>query len=416
MAVRLAAGTYAGVYVTAKITLSTMSFSEEASEVESDTFGEELPDSPLDEATAFAIEQRQKQADDPELFQHSLLEPDEIRLLEILPDTSEPFFHFGFKIWKRKDAPPYSAISYVWGSDEPTCQIFLHDKIFRIRENLAACLSSVIKRKNLESELDFNGMPFEDHLWIDAICINQSQILERNEQVRCMDKIYAGAKSVLAWLGSAFEPGVGLLGSRDGSDFWIDNLNYLANRPYWSRMWVVQEFTLAKMVFIACGRHWIEVADFFCNIPHWNCPYAALAFERFGQAKAKLSLGELLSTYGYKQCTDPRDRIYALLGCMEDSERRSLEQYLPDYNLTYYETVVIAQAHMRHFQVIDSPTQNHLVRELDEEAAAKILTVSAILYQLIRDTNLFSEARRKRTQIQSQNVQRKARTSAVTVC
>ncbi|KAF2830838.1 HET-domain-containing protein, partial [Ophiobolus disseminans] len=38
-------------------------------------------------------------------------------------------------------------------------------------------------------------------LWIDAICINQSDLLERNHQVAQMRDVYTKAESVIAWLG-----------------------------------------------------------------------------------------------------------------------------------------------------------------------------------------------------------------------
>lgn len=392
-----------------------MSLSEDEADSGPEAFVDMILVSPLDEATSLATDQVRTAQHDSELFQHSQIEPGEIRLLKILPDTSEPFFHFDFKVFKRNNAPPYSAISYVWGSDEPTYQIFLQDKVFRIRENLLACLSSVIMRKSPHGGLYKDRIFLEDHLWIDAICIDQSQMAERNEQVRCMDEIFTSATSVLAWLGTTFEPHVGPLRSNADGNFWSDNIHYLANRPYWSRMWVVQEFTLAKTVFIGCGRHWISVTDFFFMIPHWSDPHAASAFERFRRPVVKLSLNELLARYGYRHCTDPRDRIYALLGCMEDAERRSLEQYLPDYNLTYYESVIVAHAHTRHFLKSGPPAHDHLLQELDYEAAEALINVSGILYQLIRDADVFSDMRKQKAQIQSQSIPRRARRSLTMV-
>lgn len=396
-----------------------MSFSEDEAEDVKNAFDDETLISPLDEATSLTVDRARMVEDDTDVFRHVTIEPGEIRLLQILPDTCEPFFHFGFKVFKRYLAPRYSAISYVWGSDEPKCQIFLHDKMFLIRENLLACLSSMINRKNLNSELydaDTGSIHFEDHLWIDAICIDQSQTTERNEQVRSMDEIYTRATSVLAWLGTTFEPNVGPLRTDAKGDFWSQNIHYLANRPYWSRMWIVQEFTLAKTVFIGCGRHWISEADFFVRIPHRIDPYAAFAFRGVIGSAFKLSLKDLLARYGYRHCTDPRDRIYALLGCIEDPERRSLEQYLPDYNLTYYETVIVAHAHSRHFLENEPPAHDHLLRELDHEAAEALLNVSGVLYQLLRDSDVFSESREQNAQIQSQSIQRKARRSVAMVC
>jgi len=56
--------------------------------------------------------------------------------------------------------------------------------------------------KNLESFLQHARVPFSGlMLWIDALCINQQSIEERNHQVLLMGKIYAGARKVIVWLG-----------------------------------------------------------------------------------------------------------------------------------------------------------------------------------------------------------------------
>jgi hypothetical protein len=41
--------------------------------------------------------------------------------------------------------------------------------------------------------------------WVDALCINQEDVAEKNCQVGMMGEIYAGAELVIAWLGSATE-------------------------------------------------------------------------------------------------------------------------------------------------------------------------------------------------------------------
>ncbi|KAF8849427.1 HET-domain-containing protein, partial [Acephala macrosclerotiorum] len=84
----------------------------------------------------------------------------------------------------------YEALSYEWGSSQDTTHsILLNDQSFLIRHNLWQALRA------LRSETE------ERVLWVDAICINQEDVLERNHQVEMMGDIYRLANEVLIWLG-----------------------------------------------------------------------------------------------------------------------------------------------------------------------------------------------------------------------
>ncbi|KAF2033268.1 HET-domain-containing protein, partial [Setomelanomma holmii] len=84
---------------------------------------------------------------------------------------------------------PYSCLSYVWGSEEPECVIFVNNRHFKIRRNLYNFLCSM--------HLDY----VTRSLWIDALCIDQSNPGEKNHQVRHMGDIFKAANQVIAWLG-----------------------------------------------------------------------------------------------------------------------------------------------------------------------------------------------------------------------
>jgi hypothetical protein len=87
--------------------------------------------------------------------------------------------------------PKYEAPSYTWGSEDSQNAIVIDGKTFLISDNLWEAL--VRLRKPCK----------ERFLWIDAICINQDDIPERNQQLRIMPHIYSRAQMVLVWLGSA---------------------------------------------------------------------------------------------------------------------------------------------------------------------------------------------------------------------
>jgi hypothetical protein len=88
-----------------------------------------------------------------------------------------------------ENAPLYMCLSYVWGDPGVLATIIVDGKRFSIRQNLFDFLA--IARLTLSYTW----------LWIDALCIDQSNTLERNHQVLQMGRIYTGAAKVLVWLG-----------------------------------------------------------------------------------------------------------------------------------------------------------------------------------------------------------------------
>ena len=184
--------------------------------------------------------------------------------------------------------PPYSAVSYTWGDPLETEEILLNDKVLPVRNNLWSLLSSL--RRTDEPR----------RLWIDAICINQSDIAEKNHQVALMGRIYEGAQSVLVWLGRgngdtniAFETverlqfynskdegrhrsrwhyiclgqnvPQGLLPDQYIRGEEVEAFAILCKQLYWVRTWIIQEFVLAKSIELRCGGrtiHWHSVDRF----------------------------------------------------------------------------------------------------------------------------------------------------------
>ena len=85
--------------------------------------------------------------------------------------------------------PKYDALSYTWGTRESRTPIKVHGQAFNVTENLYAALQHL--RQENEEML----------LWVDALCINQSDLAEKSHQVQQMRQIYERATSVIAWLG-----------------------------------------------------------------------------------------------------------------------------------------------------------------------------------------------------------------------
>ncbi|OTA58833.1 HET-domain-containing protein, partial [Hypoxylon sp. EC38] len=148
----------------------------------------------------------------------------------------------------------YIALSYTWGhatSIDDIHEIEIDGQPFFVRRNLFNFLETTAGKG--ESGLFF----------VDAICINQLDGVERTYQVREMARVYRNATKVIAWLGipeSAHElANVRSLGqTKDRADCatWTaeqwEGFKYLSYHPYWSRVWIVQEVLLAQSMEIWC--------------------------------------------------------------------------------------------------------------------------------------------------------------------
>jgi hypothetical protein len=200
-------------------------------------------------------------------YQYRPLEgQNEIRLLAFLPrDSNRPkdlhctIIHAGFD-----NRPIYRALSYTWGSpDDPQFSVLVDGQIFMARENLWQALN--ILDESAWEDVDSEDSSAEEMLvnnealgcfWIDAICIDQSNVKERNEQVRKMKDIYERAEEVIVWLGPSANnfPEFEIVRQLHKRRHEINRvINYmrkpqslerlkalvrLLGRPYWDRMWI----------------------------------------------------------------------------------------------------------------------------------------------------------------------------------
>lgn len=302
-------------------------------------------------------------------FTYSNLASNELRLLSPLPGANNGNLRFKVSHVRRDRAPQYTAVSYTWGDGQPTEVIYLNGQAFHIRLNLWSCLHYL-------SLYARNGI--WKYMWVDAICINQANDSERNAQVRLMDKTYTDAVSVSVWLGLIpvpepyqyrtfeFEP-IKTIDS-DGFD-WFDSIDDLANRPYWSRFWVIQEFLLGRHVQLFCSGNmidWQAFQDILCHKADIN-PYTNVDDVDMSSAHVRsysalpLVLGrhvdrhpqffqplyDLIVRHGRAKCKDSRDRVFALLGLIPSEDRAVLSQFFPNYTLSEDDVVIIALAHVR---------------------------------------------------------------------
>jgi hypothetical protein len=98
-----------------------------------------------------------------------------------------------------KDSPnpsqlAFDALSYVWGDTNDRLPILIDGKELLIIRNLWLALYQL--RESFTADPMTQGM-----FWIDAICIDQTNLDERSHQVRLMAVIYSQARQVVVWLG-----------------------------------------------------------------------------------------------------------------------------------------------------------------------------------------------------------------------
>ncbi|KAF7539834.1 hypothetical protein G7054_g1864 [Neopestalotiopsis clavispora] len=125
----------------------------------------------------------------------------QIRLLRLLPSLSNADqISCTLEVVSWAPELRYAAISYVWGDPNITQAIFVNGERFEVTENLHSALWHIRKNDMLRQQDDpehTGDLP----LWVDAVCIDQHSIGERNHQVALMSLIYGSASKVICWLG-----------------------------------------------------------------------------------------------------------------------------------------------------------------------------------------------------------------------
>ncbi|KAK0737792.1 heterokaryon incompatibility protein-domain-containing protein, partial [Schizothecium vesticola] len=117
--------------------------------------------------------------------------PDSLRFLELLPGApGQPLACKISEIKKSQDTS-FEALSYTWGLSvfPRTITESSLNSIIQITENLFNALQAL--RLTHASR----------QLWIDAVCVNQKDTAEKNQQVAQMYDVYRRAKMVVFWLG-----------------------------------------------------------------------------------------------------------------------------------------------------------------------------------------------------------------------
>ena len=210
-----------------------------------------------------------------------------IRILELFPGQGDQAIECALtrrplKAHGDANDPPvdYEALSYTWGEEKDDEQI----QIFT--EGVQPERQYTVKvKKNLWLALRaFRPLKGRRRLWVDALCIDQSSISERNHQVSIMNTIYQESTEVCVWLGEATAESVQAIRfikqinietfdnlAHDGknSPEWVA-LHSLMKRPWFNRRWIVQEVALAAQAKLYCGQDWVDWERFRIAVSLFN--------------------------------------------------------------------------------------------------------------------------------------------------
>jgi len=280
-----------------------------------------------------------------EVFKHQPLEDPstQLRYLYLLPRThnidldGQTIVRCELLFNPKEKVPCYIGLSYTWGDPELRRPILVGDKVFHATVNL------VIALEHLQEE----GKTIR--FWIDAICIDQSNLDEKSIQVQRMGNIFASAALVIAWLGPAADeseqalrklmcftddypdPGEKLnhtFGERYAA-LSIKSIDAFFDRPWFKRVWVGQEVALNKHVIFICGQLDILRDKLLACHERFTTSRAVFQQTKFSPSNARfyairpLPLCDFLHHmhaaihlwFGSElESSDPRDFIYSSLG------------------------------------------------------------------------------------------------------
>lgn len=274
---------------------------------------------------------------------------------------------FQAEFHQRENMLPYEALSYTWGCSELSNIIHVNGCYLGITHNLYSAL------------VDLRYQDRQRVLWIDAVCIDQKNDKERGHQVGQMGNIYHEANGVIFRLGSgtnvtdAFMESLQRLqkeslrhacrawSRQDGrwKDLWYsfrplleeyddelanlqqEGLQEILNRPWFRRVWILQEVALAKAGTLSCGKKSVSAGLFGLApqllgiTPDAHCQSVfdimPSPWKKSTWWSESRSLYTLLLNFGNSEATDPRDLVYALRGISSDLSGKKDDRLFPDY-------------------------------------------------------------------------------------
>lgn len=339
-----------------------------------------------------------------------------IRLVRFTPaDTANESTTLACQLLEASlDTPPiYYALSYVWGNPDSTDAVVCNGHRLRITFNLAKVLRRLQKgfippKATVDSDRRWDRQrrcwytrPDADPyylFWIDAICINQQSLMERNHQVQMMKEIYAQATGVIVWLGDVHHKNEDISAAMHAiklfspppdrsrshmttsslhiymqdlevSDVW-SALNAIFASRWYQRLWCVQEVAVARESFLLFDNSCIHSQDVL-RFGAWltsverDEPYGPfisfkpLSSDNLKELKRRINARKeyggplsVLSTFRSLEVKDPRDNIFGLLGLLKPEDSIFQVDYTESTAAVYMDVVLRLITHDRDLRVL----------------------------------------------------------------
>lgn len=297
-------------------------------------------------------------------------------------------------------APHFYSASYTWGTKTYS------NTVIKLKTGQLHVLKGLLPFLLMVSEHeDFRD---EDWWWIDSLCINLADDKEREKQVQIMAKIYTKARKAMVWLGKDVEGESDCTGAVEflhylqnlqplfsGKDadytrsnlrssgmaaHWISVSNLLS-RPWWTRVWTLQEMILPREVKFYCGNTSISrgkfkaamYSIFLCSVGDRDMEVELIPRHAFDTAFNRrrvhqwhvhpttrgIALVAVLAYLGNHAATDARDRIYSVLGIITARDRMLIGK--PEYKTSVqHQYARLVRSFYREYQNLDIVCFTHL--------------------------------------------------------
>lgn len=285
----------------------------------------------------------------------------EIRVLELLPGAYNDDLIMHLQVTRLNTGfLKFNALSYVWGQEKCAHKAFVNGQGISLGQNLDCALRSL--RHNVSGHF----------FWIDAICINQEDLAERSQQVQLMGDLFSSAEEVIIWLGAEHPEDTFLINSISKAYIpttaaetahLIRAFKRISLQSWFNRVWVVQEMALAiKSPTLYLGQQsvrWDQFHDYLNMLDHllqsrnsWGELLSSsgildvkirvnrLASIRRDASHRSTTLMDQLARTSLLQATDPRDKVYGVLGICNASPFQTL--IVPDYSKSVQQVFIEA--------------------------------------------------------------------------
>lgn len=251
--------------------------------------------------------------------------------------------------YPQDNCPEYETTSYTWGgedSDAAPCKLAYFGEFW----------DALFLTRNCWSLLQYLRPQMGTRVvWVDAICINQNDIPERGTQVSSMSQIYRNCMRVIIYPGDHLvrreqhkfrervrhdemtkDDGAGR-GPVDDRRF--DLCGSVLQGKYITRVWIIQELILAPHSILAHRYHDLELPNnFLYRASQLNEGREWLEYMGQDHRLRQTTLLEALRMTSSNQATDPRDRIFGILGILGNNPTYS--GIVPDYSISMRDCVI----------------------------------------------------------------------------